>query len=204
MEFLKLPLYPFLRVEYAIAERLKTPSEIYNFLLEKCFQNDKEKTLCWFAHGLRLLGGDLRGSYLAGNNCLQGYGLSLPTAPDQSQMTEELQFFECITKIAKKARGVNLEEGLKYQFSKRCLLNTNPQHLKHLPDLFIRLVQNDIITPRKTYHLQRALLKLGRTTAEQCLICLNKYHESVGLDEIEEVRDSKEGLFHVTLCNILQ
>ena len=199
MEFLKLPLYPFLRIEYTVAEQLKTPSEIYNFLLEKCFQNDKEKTLCWFAHGLRLLGGDLRGSYLAGDNCVQSYGLSLPTSPDQSQMTEELQFFECLTKIARKARGLDLEEGLKYRFSKKSFLNVNPRHLKHLPDLFIRLVQNDIIAPRKTYHLKRALIKLGR--AEQCLICLNKYHKSVGLDEIGEVRDSKEGLFHKTGCN---
>ena len=199
VEFLKLPLYPFLRVEYAVAERLKTPSEIHNFLLKKCFQNDKEKTLYWFAHGLRLLGGDLRGSYLAGDNCVQGYGLSLPTAPDQSQMTEELQFFECLTKIAKKARGLDLEEGLKYRFSKKSFLNVNPRHLKHLPDLFIRLVQNDIIAPRKTYHLKRALSKVGK--AEQCLICLNKYHKSVGLDEIEEVRDSKEGSFHKTGCN---
>ena len=204
MEFLKLPLYPYLRVEYAVAEGLKTPSEIHNFLLKKCFQNDKEKTLYWFAHGLSLLGGDLRGTYLVGDNCLQEYGLSLPTASDQNQMTEELQFFECLTRIAKKARGLDLEEGLKYRFSKRRFLNVNPRHLKHLPDLFIRLVQNDIIAPKKTYHLRRALLKLGSTRAVQCLICLNKYHKSVGLDEIEEVRDIEEGSFHKALCNIFQ
>jgi hypothetical protein len=195
VEFLKLPLYPFLRIEYAVAERFKTPSEIYTFLLEKCFQNDKEKTVYWFSRALSLLGGDLRGTYLVGDDCLRGYGISLPTAPDQSQMTAELQFFECITRIAKKARGFDLEEGMKYRFSKRRFLNTNPRHLKHLPDVFVRLVQNDIIGPRKTYNLQRALLKLGSTRAVQCLICLNKYHKSVGLDEIEEVRDCEEGSF---------
>lgn len=206
MEFLKLALYPFLRIEYAVAERLKTPSEIYNFLLEKCFQCDKEKTLYWFAHGLRQLGGDLRGDYLVGGDCLSEYGISLPSAPgpdqSQNQMTPELQFFECITKIARKARGFDLEESLKYRFSKRRFLNINPRRLKHLPDLFVRLVQDEIIAPNKTYHLQKALLRLRMTRAKQCLVCLNKYHKSVGLDEIEEVRGVEEGLFH--MCEILQ
>ena len=198
VEFLKLPLYPFLSVEYAVAEKLKTPSEIYNFLLEKCFQRDKEKALYWFAHALSLLGGDLRGSYLVGDNCLPDYGITLPTAPHQSQMTDELQFFECITRIAKKARGFDLEEGLKYRFSKRRFLNVNPRHLKHLPDLFVRLVQEQIIGPKKTYHLHKALLKLGSSMrAVQCLLCLNKYHKSVGLEEIKEVKGIEEGLFYI-------
>lgn len=202
MEFLKLPLYPFLRTEYGAVQKLKTPREVYNFLLEKCFQCDKEKTLYWFAHALSLLGGDLRGTYLVGDNCLPDYGISIPTAPDQSQMNPELKFFECITKIAKKARGFNLEEGLKYRFSKRRFLNINPRHLKHLPDLFVRLVQDQIIGPMRTYHLHKAFLRLGTTRAMQCLLCLNNYHKSVGLDEIEEARGIKEGSFCI-ICNII-
>ena len=194
VEFLKLPLYPFLRVEYAAAEKLKTPSEIYGFLLEKCFQRDKEKTLRWFAHALGLLEGDLRGDYLVGANCQSEYRITLP-APDQSQMTPELQFYKCITKIARKARGYNLEEGLKDRFARKRFLNIHPQQLKHLPDLFIRLVQRQIIGLTNTYYLHKALVKLSSRRAMQCLICLNEYHRSVGLDEIEEVNGIKKGEF---------
>ena len=195
MEFLKLPLYPFLRVEYAVAEKLKTPRKIYNFLLEKRFQHDKEKALYWFAHALSLLGGDLRGDYLVGDKCLHDYGISLPAAAPSHQMTPELQFFECITKIARKARGYNLEEGLKDRFARKRFLNVHPNHLKHLPDLFVRLVQRQIIGLTNTYYLHKALVKLGSRRAMQCLICLNEYHKSVGLDEIEEVKGVKKGEF---------
>ena len=193
MEYLKLPLYPFLRIEYAVAQDLKTPSEIYNFLLEKCFQCDKGKTLYWFSRALRLLGGDLRGDYLVGENCLLQYRISLPSAPSD-QMNPELQFFECITKIARKARGYNLEEGLKDRFSGKRYLNVNPCHLRHLPDLFVRLVQNQIISPTNTYYLHKALLRLSSRRAMQCLLYLNEYHKSVGLDEITETKGIKKGL----------
>lgn len=196
VEFLKLPLYPFLKIEYAAAQKLKTPSEVYNFLLEKCFQRDKEKTLYWFAHTLSLLGGDLRGDYLVGDNCLPQYGISLPTAPSD-QMNPEFQFFECITKIARKARGYNLEEGLKDQFARKRFLNVNPHNLKHLPDLFVRLVQRQIIGPTNTYYLHKALLRLSSRRAMQCLLCLNEYHKSVGLEEIKEVKGVKKGEFGV-------
>ena len=199
VEFLKLPLYPFLRIEYAVAQELKTPSEIYKFLLEKCFQRDKEKTLYWFSHALGLLGGDLRGDYLVGESCLLQYRISLPSAPSD-QMNPEMKFFECITKIARKARGYNLEEGLKDRFARKRFLDINPRNLRHLPDLFVLLVQNQIINPTKTYYLHRVLLRLSSRRAMQCLLYLNEYHRSVGLDEITEVKGIKKGLLCIIDC----
>lgn len=194
VEILKLALHPFLRIQYRVAHELTSPSEIYNFLLEKCFKNDKDKALQWFAYALSLLGGGLRGTYLIGNDCLQLYGISLPTIPSSDRMNPELQFFQCLTKIAKKAGGFNLGEELKHRFSRRSYLNINPCRLKHVPDLFVRLVQNEIISPTKTYHLKRVLLKVGSHNAKQCLLYLNDYHKSVGLGEIKEIKGTERGL----------
>ena len=109
VEFLKLPLYPFLRIEYAVAQELKTPSEIYKFLLEKCFQCDKKKTLYWFSHALGLLGGDLRGDYLLDESCLLQYRISLPSSPSD-QMNPEMKFFECITKSQGRQEDTTLKK----------------------------------------------------------------------------------------------
>ena len=193
VDFLKFALYPFLKIDLARAQGLKTPSEVYNFLLEKCFQRNKEKTFQLFTHALNLLGGDQRGDYLVSANCLSHYGISSPSALAVDKMDPESKFFDCLTTIARKARGYNLEEGLKERFAKKRFLNVNPRHVKHLPDLFIRLVQNRIIAPTNTYHLLRALRKLGSKRATQCLVYLNEYHKSVGLDEIEEVKGIKKG-----------
>ena len=151
----------------------------------------------WFSHALGLLGGDLRGTYLVDEDCLSTFGISLPHAP--SKMNPELRFFECITKIATKARRYNLEEELKERFSRKRYLNMNPRHLKHLPDLFIQLVQKQLMSPTNTYHLVKILKKIGSNKAKQCLICLNEYHLSVGLDEIKEVRGVDKGWHIYTL-----
>ena len=195
VDFLKLALYPFLRIDYATAQVLITPSEVYNFLLEKCFQSNKKKAFQWFTHALSLLSGDLSGDYLVSVKCLSHYGISSPSAPAADKMEPESKFFNCLTTIARKAREYNLEVGLKQRFAKKHFLNVNPRHMKHLPDLFIRLVQNQIIAPTNTYHLLRALLKLRSKKSVQCLVYLNDYHKSVGLDEIEEVKGIEKGLF---------
>lgn len=196
MEFLKLSLYPFLRIEYVVAKELKTPSTVYTFLLKKCFKHDKEKALQWFVHALNLLSGDFRGVCLV--ECLSQYGISCPSAP--KEMDAERRFFECITTIGRKARRHNLEETLKRQFAKRRFLNVNYHRLDHLPDLFIRLVQEQIISPTKTHYLAKILQKSGSSVASQCLFYLNEYHKSVGIPEIESMIGAKRGLYICCGC----
>ena len=115
VEYLKLALYPFLKVSYGEAEMLRKPSQVYDLLLKKHFQHDAEKTLQWFVHTLSLLGGDLRGHRLI--DCLQKHEISRPSDPEN--MTREEKFFECLAKIGRKARGLDLETKLIHRFSRR-------------------------------------------------------------------------------------
>lgn len=163
VEFLKLALHPFLRIEYAKAKELKKPSNIHKFLLEKCFKGDKQMTFQWFAYALGLLAGNLRGAYLVSKECLEQYRLSTPSTPHE--LDAERQFYKYITIIGRKARGSNLEDSLKERFAKKRFLNVNPHHLKHLPDLFIRLAQKQIISPTNTDPLLMALSNCGSNSA---------------------------------------
>ena len=186
VDYLKLALYPFLKDNYGVAERLELPSQVYDFLLNRCFGDDRSITLQWFAHSLKLLGGDLRGRLLV--ECLKTYEIDSPSDP--AEMTKDQKFFECLTRIGRKARGLQLELNLIHTFSRSKYLHVNKANIMHLPNLFLRLIQKKIISPTSTGHLVDVLTKYG---ARQCLFYLNEYHKFAGIKEIPSVAKSSRG-----------
>ena len=186
VDYLKLALYPFLKVNYKDAEGLMIPSKVYDFLLVQNFQDDPETALMWFVHALSLLGGDLRGHRVIDN--LQLYEVSRPSDPDN--VTKDQRFFECLTKIGRKARGLKLEVKLIHYFSRSNFLNINHHNVNGLPNLFLRLLRMQIISSTQTDNLVTALKKYG---AKQCLFYLNEYHKSVGMKEIHDMAGVSRG-----------
>lgn len=185
VEMLKLALYPFIgKTRYAEAQELRTPTEVYRFL-EKHFEHNKQKALQWFAHALSCLQSSrTRGKYLVGKSCQQRYEISLPPPP--TDVDTELRFYECITKICDKAYGTDLEGKLKAQFSKKGILDTNPEGLCHLPQIFVRLVQRQTVGPKDVKRLVKTLEKYESDddTAKWCLFYLNDYLISAGMPQI--------------------
>lgn len=188
VEYLKLALHPFLVANYQEAERLMIPSKLYDFLLEKHFQDDVETTLRWFVHALSLLGGDLRGHRLVEH--LHTYGISRPSDPEN--MTRDQRFFECLTKIGRKARGLKLEVKLIHSFSRSAVLNIHYKNVNGLPDIFVKLVRTQKVSTTDTDLLAATLRKYG---AKQCLFYLNEYHKAVGMKEIPGMTNFSRGRY---------
>lgn len=174
---------------------VKTASDVYNFLFEKCFQANHIKAFQWFVFALQELGHDLRGYYLV-NKCLKEYSLTIPSPLGDHEMSENFRFFHCLVKIGTKARGMELEMKLKRRFSKRKYLHMNHRNIRNLPELFLRLHQRKIITWDDTHHLVEALSKHG---AIQCLCYLNEYHKAVKLPTISEVENMSLGIVVIHL-----
>ena len=192
VEMLKLALYPFIKTKYAAVQELETPTEVYYFLL-KHFNHIKRKALSWFVHALCCLQSpQSRGKYLVGVACQKRYDISLPAAPKDIDI--ELKFYECLTKICDKAQGTDTEKKLKDEFSKKGILDTNPQHFRHLPQMFFRLIQREMIGPKKTKRLVRTLEKYSDDdTSRWCLFYLNDYLESAGMPQIPSMQGITRG-----------
>lgn len=197
VEMLKLALYhPFIKTEYAAAQGLKTPTEIYHFLLRKHFNHNKQKALEWFVHALCCLQSSRsRGKYLVGRACQKRYEITLPAPP--KDISNEQKFYECLTKICDKAQGTVLEKKLKAEFSKKGILDTNPEHLCHLPQMFFRLIQREIVGPKCTKRLIRTIKKYQSDddTARWCLFYLNDYLKSAGMPQIPSMQGVTRGQY---------
>ena len=196
VEMLKLALFPFIgKTKYQVAQELRTPSQVYYFLLEKHFKHNKQQALQWFVHALSCLQSPRsRGKYLLGRGCQNQYDISLPAPP--TDVDTELKFYECITKICDKAYGTDqhLVEKLKEQFSKKGILNANPEGLYHLPQIFIRLIQKEVVGPNKVNRLIKTFEKYeGNTTARWCLFYLNNYLRSAGMPQIPSMQGVTRG-----------
>ena len=196
VEMLKLALYPFIKAEYATAQELTKPSQVYHFL-EKHFKQDKQKALQWFAHALSLQSG--HGRYLVSEACQTEYEISLPIVPED--IGNELKFYGCITQICDKARDKDLEEKMKLQFSKKGLLDTNPQYLRDLPQTFFQLIQGGHISPENPKRLVRTLEKYQDQdyTARWCLFQLNDYLKSAGMPQITSMQGVTRGQLLIML-----
>ena len=198
VETLKLALYPFIKTKYAEAQTLQKPSEVYYFL-RKHFNDSKQKALQWFVHALCCLQSRLnRGTYLVGDACQKQYEITLPDPPKAENIDIELKFYECLAKICDKAQGAELEGKLKEEFSKKGILDTNPQHLSHLPRMFFRLIQREKLGPRNTKRLVRILEKQYQSDDDDpvtrwCLLYLNEYLKSAGMPEIPSMQGVTRG-----------
>jgi hypothetical protein len=197
VETLKLALYPFLKTKYAAAQGLQTPSEVYYFL-RKHFKYNEHKALQWFVHALCCLQSPRsRGSYLVGSACQRRYEISLPGPPKDDDVSVEMKFYQCLAKICDKAQGAELEGRLKDEFSKKGILDTNPQHLYHLPQMFFRLIQREKLGPKKTKRLARTLEKHCQgdddTVTRWCLFYLNEYLKSAGMPQIPSMQGVTRG-----------
>ena len=194
VEMLKLALFPVIgKTKYKDSQELRTPTEVYHFL-EKHFKHNKQKALQWFAHALGCLQSPRnRGKYLVSDACQNRYEISLPAPP--TDVDTELKFYECITKICDKAHGTDLEEKLKAQFSKKGILNTNPEGLCHLPQMFLRLIQGRIMGPKDVKRLVITLEKYESDddTARWCLFYLNNYLISAGMPQIPSMQGVTRG-----------
>lgn len=193
VEMLKLALYPFIKTKYAAAQELTTPTEVYYFL-RKHFNHNKHKALQWFVHALCCLQSPRsRGKYLVGGACQKRYEISIPTPP--KDIDNELKFYECLAKICDKAQGTDLEKNLKAEFSKKGILDTNPQHLAHLPQMFFRLIQREIVGPKNIKRLVRTLEKYQSDddTTRWCLFYLNDYFKSAGMPQIPSMQGVTRG-----------
>ena len=194
VETLRLALYPFIKTKYAEAEQLNKPSEVY-FFLRKHFNYNKRKALQWFVHALCCLQShQSRGKYLVGGTCQRRYEISLPDPPKDIDI--EQKFYECLAKICDKAQGTDLEGELKAEFSKKGILNTNPQHLCHLPQMFFQLIQREIVGPKNTKRLVRTLEKHQSDdvyTTRWCLFYVNDYLKSAGMPQIPSMQGVTKG-----------
>ncbi|MCG8623507.1 MAG: hypothetical protein MJE68_16135 [Proteobacteria bacterium] len=188
-------MYPFIKTKYAEAQALQTPSQIYYFL-RKHFNYNKQKALQWFVHALCCLKSS-RGTYLVGGACQKRYEITLPGPPKADDIDAELKFYECLAKICDKAQGAELEGKLKEEFSKKGILDTNPQHLSHLPQMFFQLIQREELGPNKTKRLIRTLEKHCQSEDDAvtrwCQFYLNKYLKSAGMPQISSMQGVTRG-----------
>ena len=177
---LKLGLHSEFSSHYLETREIQKPSYLYRFLLEECLKNNKRKTLKIFLHVLRGLGGALKGRLLVNDafDSKQPFQLKDPGMLDLSGMSVNFKFFQCLLKIATKARKVALGEQLMKRFCKERFLNMNVRELSGIPDLFLNLHQGQFIAADLTHHLVEALNKYRSWI---CLQYLNDYHKSVGL-----------------------
>ena len=183
VDFLKLGLHSEFFRYYNEVQKLDKPSLIYYFLLERCMQNSSSKAQKMFLHVVRGIGGTLRGSFVVSEafGVASSYDLKDPGLFDIQKASVNFKFFQCLLKIAVKARKMALGDQLKKKFSKGRFLNMNYRHIKNLSELFIKLFQKQFIRATNTHHLVEALSKYR---ARLCLQILNSYHKSVGLQPI--------------------
>ena len=183
VEYIKLGLYSEFFRYHSDMEKLKKPSEVYHFLLNRCMRNSESKALKMFLHVVRGLGGKLRGNLVVSEGFGKGSQLRVkdPGLFEIERAPVNFKFFQCLLKIATKARDMHLGEKLKRKFCKSRFLNANHCHIKNLPELFIRLYQRKLIAANNTHHLIEALSKYK---AWVCLSILNSYHKSVFLQPI--------------------
>ena len=183
VEYMKLGLYSEFYKHHDEVQSLKKASSLYHFLLERCMNNNKPKALKMFLHVLRGLGGSLRGSLVINEAFgeFPTYKIKDPGLLDMQKVSANFKFFQCLLKIAIKAKKVALGEQLLKRFSKERFLNMNHQLINGLPDLFMRLYQKHLIVANNTHHLIEVLNKYK---AWLCLRFLNDYHISVGLQPI--------------------
>ena len=183
VEYLKLGLHSEFSRFYSEVEKLDKPSLLYNFLLERCKRQSESQALKIFLHVVRGLGGTLRGNSVISNGFGRAsmFNVKDPGLFDIEKASVNFKFFQCLLKIATKARNMALGDQLKKKFSKDRFLNTNHRHIQTLPELFIRLYQKGLISGDNTHHLVEALSKYK---AWVCLQILNSYHKSVGLQPI--------------------
>ena len=195
VDFLKLGLHSEFFRYYREIEKLDKPSLVYYFLLEKCMRRSSSKALKMFLHVLHSLGGNLRGSHVIGEafGVTSMYGVQDPGLFDIQKASVNFKFFQCLLKIAVKARKTALGEQLMKKFSKSRFLNINHRHVKNLSDLFVRLFQKQFISAANTHHLVDALYKYK---AWLCLQILNTYHKSVGLQPIALVQSAGSGKYY--------
>ena len=206
VETLKLALYPFIKTKYAEAQALQKPSEVYHFL-EKYFNHSKQKALQWFVHALCCLKSSRsRGTYLVSGSCQKRYEITLPGPPKADDIDVELRFYECLAKICDKAQGTELEGKLKEEFSKKGILDTNPQHLSHLPQMFFRLIQRERLGPNKTKRLAKILEKHCRSDDDTtlhvtrwCQFYLNEYLKSAGMPQILSMQGVTRGQWSLVI-----
>lgn len=197
VETLKLALYPFIKTKYAEVQALQMPSEVYYFL-RKHFNHNKQKALQWFVHALCCLKSSRsRGTYLVGGACQKRYEITLPDPPKAEDIDVELKFYECLAKICDKAQGAELEGKLKEEFSKKGILDTNPQHLSHLPQMFLQLIQREKLGPKNTKRLIRTLEKHCQSeddaVTKWCQFYLNEYLKSAGMSQITSMQGVTRG-----------
>lgn len=183
VEYLKLGLHSEFFRYYSDVEKLDKPSLLYHFLLERCQRQSELQALKIFLHVVRGIGGTLRGNLVIskGFGRSSTYNVKDPGLFDIEKASVNFKFFQCLLKIATKARNMALDDQLKKKFSKDRFLNTNYRHIRSLPDLFIRLYQKGFTSGDNTHHLVEALSKYK---AWVCLQILNSYHKSVGLQPI--------------------
>ena len=183
--FLKLCLYP--HIKFVSYEQILKPSQLYNYLLDNhnSRPGDEKKTLQLFGNALKQLGEELRGVHLV-DHCMPAYELNTPLPLKDHELTKDDKFHSCLVKIGIKSRGLKLELKLQKHFCRPSYLNMNDQNLKHLPDLFVRLIQNKLIGCDDTEQLVKAFRKYG---ARQCLKCLDQYYHSVGLPTLQLLSD---------------
>lgn len=199
--FLKLCLYS--RIKFVHLEKLTTPSAIFSHLLTD-LDHDEQKALQIFMHALRKLGNELRGGYVADR--ASAYGVTCLIDKEDLLTTQE-KFHLCLVKIGIKSRGLKLEVKLEKHFCRPQFLNMNYQNLKHLPDLFIRLIHQKFICWDDTKRLELAFNKYG---ARICLRYLNQYYLNVGLPTLQLESDHYEGklwpqiLSEVLICLFLE
>ena len=183
VEHLKLGLYSELAPHYVEAKDIQEPSVLYQFLLERCLQNNHPKCLKIFLHVLRALGSSLKGRQLVGEafGVNSPYRIEDPGVLDVSKMSVNFKFFQCLLKIATHARKVALGEQLMKRFCKERFLNRNYRQLKGMPELFISLHQAQFIAADFTHHLVEALSKYKSWV---CVQHINDYHKNVGLRSV--------------------
>ncbi|XP_064395897.1 uncharacterized protein LOC135342939 isoform X3 [Halichondria panicea] len=177
--FLKLGLYP--RIKFVSYEQILKPSQLYNYLLAShgSRPGDEKQILQVFANALKQLGEELRGVHLV--DCMPAYGLDIPLPLKDHELTKDDKFYSCLVRVGIKSRGLELELRLQKHFCRPSYLNMNYQNLKHLPDLFVRLIQNKLIGCDYTEELLKAFTKYG---ARQCIKCLDQYYHSVDLPRV--------------------
>ena len=175
---LKLLMYAVLKPVWKELAKCEKASAIYHML--EGHLGSKEKAMQMFLFALKAIGGSKRGKQSAKK---VSQILRPPKELELEQQTDTIRFFFWLLKVARRLPD-DCNKKLKQHFART--LTVNPCYIESIPQLFIKLYQDKVLSECNTSPLMKVLEQYekcyGQDTPEQknirkCMAYLHKFHD---------------------------